>query len=726
MLRTDPPSRCAFGRASSSRCASATTATAKPILRSYSIASSPGQPELSLILKLVDGGAASRWFRNARGRRSGALHRADGLFLPRSRARGRRGVRRDRRRHHAGAADDRRAARAPERARPGAPLLGQPLAPRICSGWRSWRRASRASDRLEVRTFFTAEAPAWAGCAAASRQRCSTDLPTLRRPVFYLVGNGAMIRELKARAASSAASIASDRSATKPSSNSAWPRRPVRTSWRSDSSRALSLGTLATLLYLCTAPAVVNLDGLGYLKLLPHNFAAGHLLYMPLLARGDAARRRRPARRPPGQRAPRRHRRGADVQHRSPHARRAAARAPRRSDVRFAATFAAAGLAVSYGYWVQGQRRRGLRDRDGGAALHGAAARSPIARSRRSLRALAAGAASRRRGACPPVHVLLTPFVVAFHLTRTRRRAGEALAAPRSRSRLGGVLAIDSLRLRRVRGAARTIWHGALAWIGTAAARLLLRRRRLSPRRRDLRPRQGDRLVALSLRSRRAEAGRAAPPRPGAARLRSSSALLGRRRARGRARPCARSACLDRALRAPRRSLSSAPIRSAGCSCCRPAVILAAALVRRAAAPGRRALAAPCSLWIGAVQLHHRDLAGASRRVAAAEGGAARAAQLHDGDLVIFPGHSWDEYVGFYGKAQGRAVSRCRTTPRATAPRRLGAARQGDRRGARARRPRLLRARSSTTIPIRAAGRAGRARRRPAEGARPAHRSVHR
>ena len=33
------------------------------ILRSYSIASSPGQPELSLILKLVDGGVASTWFR---------------------------------------------------------------------------------------------------------------------------------------------------------------------------------------------------------------------------------------------------------------------------------------------------------------------------------------------------------------------------------------------------------------------------------------------------------------------------------------------------------------------------------------------------------------------------------------------------------------------------------------------------------------------------------------
>src|SRR5260370_39202204 len=50
-----------------------------------------------------------------------------------------------------------------------------------------------------------------------------------------------------------------------------------------DRALALALGALSTLLYLGTAPDLVNLDGLGYLKLLPHNFAAGHLLYMPAL-----------------------------------------------------------------------------------------------------------------------------------------------------------------------------------------------------------------------------------------------------------------------------------------------------------------------------------------------------------------------------------------------------------------------------------------------------------
>src|SRR5689334_10016174 len=52
---------------------------------------------------------------------------------------------------------------------------------------------------------------------------------------------------------------------------------------RIDVAVGLGLAALAALLYARTAPAVVNPDGLGYIKLLPHNFAAGHLLYMPLL-----------------------------------------------------------------------------------------------------------------------------------------------------------------------------------------------------------------------------------------------------------------------------------------------------------------------------------------------------------------------------------------------------------------------------------------------------------
>ena len=46
----------------------------------------------------------------------------------------------------------------------------------------------------------------------------------------------------------------------------------------------VALAIAALRLYRASAPAVVNLDGLGYLKQMSHNFAAGHLLYLPLLA----------------------------------------------------------------------------------------------------------------------------------------------------------------------------------------------------------------------------------------------------------------------------------------------------------------------------------------------------------------------------------------------------------------------------------------------------------
>jgi hypothetical protein len=110
-----------------------------------------------------------------------------------------------------------------------------------------------------------------------------------------------------------------------------------------------ALGALAALLYLGTAPAVVNLDGLGYLKLLEHNFAAGHLLYMPLLrtvtwlAHGDGLRAGRVLNALLG---------GLGVvlvYH------IAGALDPRRPTREWLprATFAAAGLALSYAYWAQ-------------------------------------------------------------------------------------------------------------------------------------------------------------------------------------------------------------------------------------------------------------------------------------------------------------------------------------------------------------------------------------
>src|SRR5436853_1924165 len=64
--------------------------------------------------------------------------------------------------------------------------------------------------------------------------------------------------------------------------------RAATPSATADRRRALALGAVATLVYLAWPPDAVNLDGLGYLKRLPHNFAAGHLLYMPLLRAATA------------------------------------------------------------------------------------------------------------------------------------------------------------------------------------------------------------------------------------------------------------------------------------------------------------------------------------------------------------------------------------------------------------------------------------------------------
>ena len=117
---------------------------------------------------------------------------------------------------------------------------------------------------------------------------------------------------------------------------------------RSHRLRALGLGVVATIVYLLTAPAVPNLDGLGYLKLLPFNFAAGHLLFMPALRLvaglvGDGLRAGRLYDALCG---------GTGVVLLYSVARRLLAG---RSDdeIRMGATFAAAGLGLSYGYWSE-------------------------------------------------------------------------------------------------------------------------------------------------------------------------------------------------------------------------------------------------------------------------------------------------------------------------------------------------------------------------------------
>jgi hypothetical protein len=77
--------------------------------------------------------------------------------------------------------------------------------------------------------------------------------------------------------------------------------------------------------------------------------------------------------------------------------------------------------------------------------------------------------------------------------------------------------------------------------------------------------------------------------------------------------------------------------------------LLAAVLLSGVARPARAM--ATALAWVGAFNFvtaigpaHHDQW---PRQKAEAT-----AALLHDGDLVIFPGHSWDEYIVFYGKAE--------------------------------------------------------------------------
>ena len=77
--------------------------------------------------------------------------------------------------------------------------------------------------------------------------------------------------------------------------------------------------------------------------------------------------------------------------------------------------------------------------------------------------------------------------------------------------------------------------------------------------------------------------------------------------------------------------------------------ILAAALVLQLPRPSRAVAAV--LVWVGAFNLvtavwpAHRDEWPRQKAELTAS-------QLRDGDLLIFPGHSWDEYVVYYGAAR--------------------------------------------------------------------------
>jgi len=413
----------------------------------------------------------------------------------------------------------------------------------------------------------------------------------------------------------------------------------------SDRLRALGLGATAMLLYLCTAPAVVNPDGLGYLKLLPHNFAAGHLLYLPLLRAatrllgGDGLHAGRIVNAMLG---------GSGVVLMYGLLRRALSLLPlgrpfSAADVRFASTFAAAGLAVSYGYWIQGADVEAYAAAT--VALLSTVRLCVAYAARPSLpRALAVGALLGLSVLCHLSHVLLTPFVAAWLWTHAPSRPTARLHATLAVV-LGGALSLATYAWAAlvVRGHDLA---GALRWVGTAAH--------------GFRPAGGPYRVADAIYG-LAKALVFSPYlyESDAPRLLGQfllgllplTALAAFAVLRRRALPP-----LDWKLYA----LLAAPYTLLGVLFfggdserwlfVLPVLWLLAATLT-ALEPRRWRLAAMTLSYLVIINMTtgilpaHADAGGVRSR-------AVEAAKLfHDGDLVVFPGHSWDEYVSFYAQA---------------------------------------------------------------------------
>lgn len=166
-----------------------------PILRSYSIASPPGQLELSIVLKLIPGGAGSEWFRSLSVGQKVEFTGPMGFFVLEL--------------AHPG---DVVFAATGVGIAPVLPMIDELLARRepgrIHLYWGSrheeelfWRRelAERQSKnpRLQVYTYLSGPAPGWTGRRGRITKAVLDDLARLARPIFYLVGSGAMVGELK-------------------------------------------------------------------------------------------------------------------------------------------------------------------------------------------------------------------------------------------------------------------------------------------------------------------------------------------------------------------------------------------------------------------------------------------------------------------------------------------------------------------------------------------------
>jgi|GEM_PF-2380592 len=229
---------------------------------------------------------------------------------------------------------------------------------------------------------------------------------------------------------------------------------------------ALLLGTLGTLLYLLTAPSMVNSDGLGYLKLLPHNFAAGHLLYMPLLRAttqlvGDGLRAGRLLNALLG---------GTGLVLTYGLARRVLRLLPlgrpfTDEDVRFAAIAATVLLGLSYGYWVESADVEAY-----SAALVAMLATLRLLSAWMArptvARAAAVGVLLGLSVLCHLTHVMLAvpcAIIMASTSDRNRGRWHAVLALG-----LGGVIALSAYLYAAIIVRGQDL-AGALRWVATAA-----------------------------------------------------------------------------------------------------------------------------------------------------------------------------------------------------------------------------------------------------------------
>jgi ferredoxin-NADP reductase len=167
-----------------------------PILRSYSIASSPGKRELTLIVKIVEGGTASQWFTERKEGDRIELTGPMGFFVldlqhPGDVVFGATGV---------GMA-------------PVLPMLDETLARnesgRVRLFWGNrrvnelfWQEElaarKKAHPRFDYHLYISGPGDDWPGRRGRIINGIVEDLPQLAQPRFYLVGNGGMIRDVKA------------------------------------------------------------------------------------------------------------------------------------------------------------------------------------------------------------------------------------------------------------------------------------------------------------------------------------------------------------------------------------------------------------------------------------------------------------------------------------------------------------------------------------------------